>query len=94
MEVPRVSGIVNGHYVRVIQCRRGASLLLEPVHAISVAREFREEQLERDGAGKLHILCEEDRSHSSGGERFEDPVTSDCPAHHFFVRVLFEQISR
>src|SRR5687768_5921262 len=70
MEVPGVSAVINGDYVRVIQCRRGACFLLEAAQTISVPGELCGKHFKRDPPPELRILGEKDRPHSTAAERF------------------------
>jgi hypothetical protein len=78
-EVIQVSlpDVVNRQDVRMVQCRNGAPLSLEAPQAIFVCREMRRQQLERDFAAQLRVLCKIDLSHAALAKQADEPVLPD-----------------
>src|SRR5688572_3585343 len=92
MNIAGISAVVNGDYVRVIQCRRGARLLFETAHTIPVPCKLCGKHFERDPPRKLRILGQKNCAHPTAAERLEDLVGADRLAYCPVDMALFEQI--
>jgi len=71
---------VDGDHVRVLDRGRGLRLLLEPGPKLLVARQFRGDQLQRDGALEAQLGRPVDHSHAALTGNLVDSVTGECLA--------------
>src|SRR6266404_2849224 len=76
----------------MIQGRSRVSFLIKAIETIAILGEFFGQQLERDFAPELSVLCQIDFAHAAHTELFEDAITRNGFQLHWGP-VYFERIN-